>query len=169
LTFVLGGAASGKSGVSENIIINSGLQPIYIATSRIFDDEMQAKIDTHVGRRDDRWTTHDAPKDVGAVLGTCTKDQAVLLDCTTMWLTNVMLDGDDLPGAQANLLQALAACPAPVVVVSNEVGQGIVPENALARHFREVQGRLNIALAAQADCVIHVVAGLSHVLKGAHP
>lgn len=169
LTFVLGGAASGKSVVSENITVNSGLKPLYIATSRIFDDEMQAKINMHLSRRDASWTTHDAPKDVGAVLQSCTRDQAVLLDCATMWLTNVMLDGGDVPEAQIRLLQVLAACAAPVVVVSNEVGQGIVPENALARQFREAQGRLNIALAAQADCVIHVVAGLSHVLKGAHP
>ena len=86
-----------------------------------------------------------------------------------MWLTNALLDGDDLSDAQSNLLNALSDCAAPVVVVSNEVGQGIVPDNALARQFREAQGRLNIALAAQADCVIHVVAGLSQTLKGVHP
>lgn len=169
LTFVLGGAASGKSVASENLLINSGLRPVYVATSRIFDDEMQAKIDMHLARRDASWTTHDAPKDVAAVLRNCVAGQAVLVDCATMWLTNVMLDGDDVIEAQSALLLALACCPAPVVVVSNEVGQGIVPENALARRFREAQGRLNIALAAQADCVFHVVAGLSHVLKGTHP
>ena len=169
LTFVLGGAASGKSVTSETLISNSGLRPVYVATSRVFDTEMQAKIDTHRARRDARWITHDAPKDVARALNTCTTDQAVLLDCATMWLTNVMLDDDDLPSAQTALLHALATCTAPVVVVSNEVGQGIVPDNALGRRFREAQGRLNIALAAQANCVIHVVAGLSNVLKGEHP
>lgn len=169
LTFVLGGAASGKSVVSEALISNSGLRPVYVATSRVFDDEMQAKVDTHIDRRDQRWVTHDAPKDVAGVLRECTADQGVLLDCATMWLTNVILDGDDVSDAQSVLLQALCVCPAPVIVVSNEVGQGIVPENALARQFREAQGRLNIALAAQADCVVHVVAGLSHVLKGTLP
>jgi len=169
LTFVLGGAASGKSMVAENLILNSELTPLYLATSRVFDGEMQAKIDTHIARRDARWITHNAPKDVAPLLAKCADNQAVLLDCATMWLTNVMLDGDDLESAQAALSQALATCAAPVVVVSNEVGQGIVPENALARQFREAQGRLNIALAAQADCVIHVVAGLPRVLKGSHP
>lgn len=169
LTFVLGGAASGKSVVSETLILNSGLRPVYVATSRVFDDEMQAKVDTHIGRRDGRWVSYDAPKDVGGVLTKCTADQAVLLDCATMWLTNVMLDSNDVQDAQVALLQALSACPAPVIVVSNEVGQGIVPENALARQFREAQGRLNIAFAAQADCVIQVVAGLSNVLKGTQP
>lgn len=169
LTFVLGGAASGKSRHAEKIIINSGLERVYLATSRIFDDEMQQKIDRHIHRRDASWVTCDAPKDVRAVLERCAGRQAVLMDCATMWLTNMMLDGEDLEIAQRDLLDALARCPAPVVLVSNEVGQGIVPENALARRFREAQGRLNIALAAQADCVIHVVAGLSQVLKGTHP
>lgn len=169
LTFILGGAASGKSAFAERLIINSKLEPVYIATARIFDDEMQQKIDRHIARRDARWVRHDAPKDVATVLEACTSAQAVLLDCATMWLTNVMLDGDDPKDAQDDLLNALGRCSAPVVVVSNEVGQGIVPDNALARRFREAQGRLNIAIAAQADSVIHVVAGLSHVLKGTHP
>lgn len=169
LTFVLGGAASGKSVVAENLCLSSGLSPVYVATSRVYDAEMQAKVDTHLTRRDSRWITIDAPRDVAAALGTCTADQAVLLDCATMWLTNVMLDDDDLAAAQSGLRDALASCAAPVIVVSNEVGQGIVPDNALARRFREAQGRLNIALAAQADCVIHVVAGLGTVLKGTHP
>ena len=86
-----------------------------------------------------------------------------------MWLTNVIMDDQDIKTAQNDLLFALRTCDAPVVVVSNEVGQGIVPDNALARQFREAQGRLNIALAAQADCVLHVVAGLTRVLKGDAP
>lgn len=90
----------------------------------------------------------------------------MLLDCATMWLTNLMMDEADIGAAQADLLTSLADCPAPVVVVSNEVGQGIVPENALARRFREAQGRLNIALAAQADTVWHVLAGLPQLRKG---
>lgn len=169
MSFVLGGAASGKSVVAENLIENSGLNPIYLATSRIYDAEIQSKVDLHISRRDSRWTTFDAPRDVAGVLATGTPDQAILLDCATMWLTNVMLDEDDLEAAQGALLTALARCDAPVVVVSNEVGQGIVPDNALARRFREAQGRLNIALAAQATCVIHVVAGLPRVLKGDMP
>ena len=91
-------------------------------------------------------------------------------DCATLWLTNQILTEDgDLPTAQSTLLQALEAAPCPVIVVSNEVGQGIVPENALARRFREAQGRLNNELAAQADLVIQVTVGLPHILKGVMP
>ncbi len=169
LTLVLGGAASGKSVTAEKIILNSGLHPVYLATSRVFDEEMEAKIKVHKARRNARWINVDAANDTAQALKSCVQGHAVLLDCATMWLTNALLDGDDLSDAQSNLLNALSDCAAPVVVVSNEVGQGIVPDNALARQFREAQGRLNIALAAQADCVIHVVAGLSQTLKGVHP
>ncbi|WP_299727387.1 bifunctional adenosylcobinamide kinase/adenosylcobinamide-phosphate guanylyltransferase [uncultured Tateyamaria sp.] len=166
LTFVLGGAASGKSQIAENIIINSGLTPVYLATARIWDDEIQTKVDAHRARRGPDWITINAETDIATPLAQATPDQAVLLDCATMWLTNTMLDERDLGAAQNTLLTALAACTAPLVVVSNEVGQGIVPDNALTRQFREAQGRLNIALAAQADRVLHVVAGLSRTLKG---
>ena len=169
MTFVLGGAASGKSLIAENLILNSGLNPVYLATSRIWDDEVQTKVDVHRARRGPEWTTVNAPVDVATPLRAAEPDQAILLDCATMWLTNVMLDEMDISAAQAEMLAALGACPAPVVVVSNEVGQGIVPDNALARRFREAQGRLNIALAAKATCVLHVVAGLTQVLKGEAP
>ncbi|WP_299152182.1 bifunctional adenosylcobinamide kinase/adenosylcobinamide-phosphate guanylyltransferase [uncultured Tateyamaria sp.] len=169
MTFVLGGAASGKSQVAECMIINSGLSPIYLATARVWDDEVDAKVILHRTRRGPEWHTIDAPIDVATPLGLATSSQAVLLDCATMWLTNVILAERDVAQAQADLLTALAACAAPVVVVSNEVGQGIVPENALARKFREAQGRLNIALAAQSDCTVHVVAGLARTLKGTAP
>lgn len=167
--FVLGGAASGKSQMAEDILLNSGLDPVYLATSRIWDDEVQTKVDQHRARRDGTWQTIDAPIDLATPLAAATPGQAVLLDCATMWLTNLMMDDMDVAAAQDALLAALATCAAPVIVVSNEVGQGIVPENALARRFREAQGRLNIALAAQAGCVIHVVAGLPRVLKGEAP
>jgi adenosylcobinamide kinase/adenosylcobinamide-phosphate guanylyltransferase len=169
LTFILGGAASGKSVFAEKLILNSGLNPVYLATARIFDDEVQTKVDAHIARRDSNWITLNAPRDIAQALKNSTTDQAILLDCATMWLTNVMLDGDDVDAAQSALLTALGTCKAPVVVVSNEVGQGIVPENALARRFREAQGRLNIALATHSECVIHVVAGLGNTLKGTGP
>lgn len=169
LTFVLGGAASGKSQTAETIIHNSGLNPVYLATARIWDDEVQTKVDRHRARRGPEWHTINAPLDVAGPLGAATHDQVILLDCATMWLTNLMMDDLDIAAAQTDLLAALSACAAPVVVVSNEVGQGIVPDNALARRFRDAQGRLNIALAAQADTVLHVVAGLTHPLKGTAP
>ncbi|MEM8653942.1 MAG: bifunctional adenosylcobinamide kinase/adenosylcobinamide-phosphate guanylyltransferase [Pseudomonadota bacterium] len=169
LTLVLGGAASGKSQWAETLILNSGLKPVYLATSRIWDQEMQAKVDLHQARRGLEWVTVDAAQGVEDALDVAKADQCVLLECATMWLTNLMMDDADLTDAQTLLFEALGACAAPVVVVSNEVGQGIVPENALARRFREAQGRLNIALAAQADTVWHVLAGLPQLRKGVAP
>ncbi|MEL7164485.1 MAG: bifunctional adenosylcobinamide kinase/adenosylcobinamide-phosphate guanylyltransferase [Pseudomonadota bacterium] len=169
LSLVLGGAASGKSAFAEKMIVSSDLDRVYIATSQVRDEEMRQKIDKHVAQRGAGWTTIEAPLDVAAALAQLDASHAVLLDCATLWLTNMMLGGHDLGTAQAELLAACVATPAPVVVVSNEVGQGIVPDNALARQFREAQGRLNIALAAQANCVVHVLAGLPHVRKGEMP
>lgn len=169
LTFVLGGAASGKSVLAERFILNSSLTPIYVATSQVWDDEMSRKVALHQDRRGPEWQTIEAATDLGPACRGAPDGSAILVDCATMWLTNVMLGEHDLDVAQSALLDDLAAAPVPVVVVSNEVGLGIVPDNALARRFREAQGRLNIALAAQADCVVHVVAGLPHVLRGTLP
>jgi adenosylcobinamide kinase/adenosylcobinamide-phosphate guanylyltransferase len=166
---VLGGAASGKSAWAEALILSSGQTPVYLATSQCFDDEMRVKITIHQSRRDDRWHTIEAPLDLGPALTQCSPDQAVLLDCATMWLSNHMMTGSDLQKAQSDLLAVLRACPAPVVAVSNEVGQGIVPADSLSRAFREAQGRLNIALAAQSDLAVNVIAGLPMVLKGQLP
>lgn len=166
LSLVLGGAASGKSVFAENLILNSTLSPIYIATSRIWDDETKTRVDVHKLRRDGSWTTIEAIFDLTFALNAATADQAVLIDCATMWLTNHVLEENDLLVAQTQLLRALKACAAPIVIVSNEVGQGIVPDNALSRRFREAQGRLNIVLAAQSDVAVQVVAGLPNVLKG---
>jgi adenosylcobinamide kinase/adenosylcobinamide-phosphate guanylyltransferase len=165
LTLVLGGAASGKSAYAESVITNSGLQKVYIATAQVWDDEMAAKVARHRDMRGAGWQTIEEPRDLPPVLAQMQPDQAVLLDCATLWLTNVILAEDDLNVAQADLLAALAQCKAPVVIVTNEVGQGIVPENALARRFRSAQGALNQALAAQADHVVAVMAGLPLVLK----
>lgn len=142
---------------------------IYVATGRVFDDEVARKVAIHKKRRDARWTTIDAPLDLGAALAGLTPDQAVLIDCATMWLTNHLMDETDLEAEQRGMIDALKTCTAPWVIVSNEVGQGIVPQNALARRFREAQGRLNIMLAEQADLVVQITAGLPQVLKGRLP
>ncbi len=169
LTFVLGGAASGKSAFAEQLVVLSGKSRVYLATSQVFDDEMRDKVKRHVSQRGSGWDTIEAPLDLGATLAELTPDQICLIDCATMWLTNHLLAEHDLQQAQTALLDALRDCPAPVVIVSNEVGHGIVPGNALSRQFREAQGRLNIALAAQADLVVQVTAGLPVVLKGQLP
>ena len=165
-TFVLGGAASGKSVWAEKYIENMDLEKVYVATGQVFDDEIEARVKVHQARRDADWRTVEAPLDMAAALTDLTPKHAVLIDCATMWLSNHLLAENDLEAAQKELLSALAACPAQAVLVSNEVGHGIVPDNALARHFREAQGRLNIALAAQALNVVQVTAGLAMVLKG---
>jgi len=169
LTFVLGGAASGKSLWAENLLLGSTLAPVYLATSRAFDDEIKFKINLHKRRRSSDWINIEADMDLAEPLNALHSEQAVLIDCATMWLSNQMMDDTDLEKGQATLLVALTSCAAPVVIVSNEVGHGIVPDNALARRFREAQGRLNIALAEQADLVVLVTAGLPQVLKGQLP
>ncbi len=169
LTFVLGGAASGKSLWAENLLLSSHLEPVYLATARVFDDEIFSKVLLHKNRRGPVWTNLEAEIDVGTPLEQLEQHQAVLIDCATMWLTNLMMDDLDVEPAIEGLLKALRSCLAPVVVVSNEVGHGIVPENALARRFREAQGQLNCALAAQADLAVFVTAGLPQVLKGRLP
>lgn len=167
VTLVIGGARSGKSGLAERLVRASGLPRTYIATAQPFDDEMRARIARHQADRGEGWHTVAAPTAVAAALEAARG--VVLLDCATLWLSNHMLAGADIAVESARLLAALAACPAPVVVVSNEVGWSIVPENALARAFRDHQGRLNQALAAQAGLVVAVMAGLPLVLKGALP
>jgi adenosylcobinamide kinase/adenosylcobinamide-phosphate guanylyltransferase len=169
LTLVIGGAASGKSAYAESLARQSGRPRIYLATSTAQDTEMQTKIARHIAQRGTGWTTIEAPLDLGPVLSNLTADQICLIDCATLWLSNQMMADNDILTAQSALLETLKFCAAPCIIVTNEVGHGIVPGNALARTFREVQGRLNIALAAQADLVVQVTVGLSTVLKGAQP
>lgn len=168
-TFVLGGAASGKSVWAETLIINSKLKPVYLATGRMQDAETQKRVELHRARRDARWRTIESPLELGMPLATLKKGEAVLIDCATMWLSNHMLADQTISAAQDDLLAALDNCPVPWIIVSNEVGHGIVPDNALARRFREAQGRLNIALAARAELAVFVTAGIAQVLKGTLP
>lgn len=169
LTLVLGGAASGKSAFAEALVVETGRPRLYVATAQALDDEMQAKVDRHRRMRGAGWRTIEAPLNVGAALRAADETDVVLLDCASMWLSNQMLAEVDLTRAQEHLLSGLATCRAPVVVVSNEVGLSVVPDNALARRFREAQGELNQALAARAGLVVNVIAGLPQVLKGQLP
>jgi adenosylcobinamide kinase/adenosylcobinamide-phosphate guanylyltransferase len=166
LALILGGAASGKSTFAEGLVTGLGWPRVYLATAQAWDEEMQARIARHREARGPAWRTVEAPLDLARALRDVTREEAVLVDCATLWLSNRMLAGDDLPAAEAELLAALAGCPAPVAVVSNEVGLGIVPDTALGRRFRDAQGGLNQRLAAQADLVVFVAAGLPLVLKG---
>lgn len=169
LSVVIGGARSGKSRFAERLITKSRQNPRYIATAQAWDDEMRARIAQHQTDRGTGWITVEAPLRLDDALARAQRGEAVLVDCATLWLSNHLLAEHDLAVECANLLAALSACSAPVVVVTNEVGFGIVPDNALARRFRDAQGRLNQQLAAQADLAVLVVAGLPLVLKGVLP
>lgn len=169
LTLVLGGAASGKSAWAESLTLSSGLRPVYLATGQAFDDDTKSKINIHKARRGPEWDLLETSGSVADALSAVNIGTVVLLDCATMWLTNRMLAEQAIDDAPDVFLSEIAFAKAPVIVVTNEVGQGIVPDNAMARSFREAQGRLNIAVAAQADCVVQVVAGLPNVLKGSVP
>ncbi|PZF76790.1 bifunctional adenosylcobinamide kinase/adenosylcobinamide-phosphate guanylyltransferase [Aestuariivirga litoralis] len=164
LTLVLGGARSGKSRFAESLARQHGGPRTYIATAEPFDDEMRQRIARHRDQRaGDGWQTLEAPLDPAAVLP---REGLVLLDCVTVWLGNLMHHGRDLKAEVTKLCAALEACPAEVILVSNEVGLSIVPENAMARRFRDEQGLANQALAAIADNVFFIAAGLPLKLKG---
>ena len=165
LTLVLGGAASGKSDYAENLVLQVDPAPIYIATAQIFDDEMAEKAAAHRTDRGSAWTTIEEPTELPDILVNIKPDQAVLIDCATMWLSNIFLANRDVVAASEDLIMAIQKCAGWLVIVSNEVGYGIVPDNALARRFRNAQGKLNQLLAAEADQVTSVVAGLPLHLK----
>lgn len=168
VTLVLGGARSGKSSFAEEMAVSKERELFYIATGQPGDEEMAARIAEHQVRRGPHWQTVDAPLDLPAALvSTVGPGRVALVDCLTLWLSNLMAAERDLSGATAALLEALEQAAGPVILVSNEVGLGIVPMNALARAFRDHQGRLNQQVAAAADKVVFMAAGLPLTLKGA--
>ena len=170
LTLVIGGAASGKSAEAEALVRRQPGARVYIASAEAHDDEMRAKIAAHrAARSGDGWRTVEAPLDVAGAVAALREGEVALFDCATFWLTNQMLGGHDWADEAERLLAALREAKAPVVVVSNETGQGIVPETRLGRQFRQAQGELNQRIAAQAGLVIAVMAGLPLVLKGVRP
>lgn len=163
VTLVLGGARSGKSRFAEGLAPSAGAKT-YVATAEAFDDEMRARIDHHKLQRGQGWDTLEAPLDLVAAV----RDVAagfVLVDCITVWLGNLMHHGRDVQDEVAALCEALRLCRTTVVLVSNEVGLSIVPENALARRFRDEQGFANQRLAQLADAVYFIAAGLPLALK----
>lgn len=170
VTLILGGARSGKSSYAERLA-ESGPGPcVYLATAPApdvaGDAEMAERIEIHRQRRGARWSTHEEPVALaGALAATARPDSVVVVDCLTLWLSNVMFADLDVENQCEQLCAALPALTGPVVLVSNEVGLGIVPDNALARRFRDAAGRLNQAVAAAADRVVFVAAGLPLVMK----
>lgn len=166
VTLVLGGARSGKSRHAETLVEAQPGACIYIATAEAGDAEMAERIRRHRARRGERWSTIEAPLELAsAIAGAATPSGAVMVDCLTLWLSNLMAAGR-APGSEVDALVAsLADLRGPVVFVSNEVGQGIVPMNALAREFRDAAGLANQAIAAAAQSVVLMVAGLPLAVK----
>jgi adenosylcobinamide kinase / adenosylcobinamide-phosphate guanylyltransferase len=167
LTLVLGGARSGKSRYAERLIAASPPPWTYVATATAADAEMAQRIAMHQARRGDGWQTVEAPHDLAAALRHVERDAPILVDCLTLWLSNRMLAGADVEAETTPIETSLGSRRAPVIVVSNEVGLGIVPDNELARRFRDLQGRLNQRMAARAGRVVLMVAGLPLVVKDA--
>ena len=164
IELVIGGARSGKSAHAERQALDSGLRVIYLATAQAFDAEMAERIAHHRARRPAGWRSVEEPLALAAALAREAAPEAcVLVDCLTLWLSNVLLA--ERQGEIGRLLAVLPTLPGRIVLVSNEVGWSIVPENALARRFRDEQGRLNQRVAALAGRVTLVAAGLPLVLK----
>jgi adenosylcobinamide kinase / adenosylcobinamide-phosphate guanylyltransferase len=167
ITLITGGARSGKSRFAESLI--TALPPpwTYVATAEAGDAEMAARIAEHRKRRGASWAIVEIPHELAGAFSRIDEAAPVLVDCLTFWLSNRLLAGADLEKETENLASVLARRSGPLVLVTNEVGSGIVPDNALARRFRDAQGRLNQRMAVLADRVVLVVAGLPLVLKGA--
>jgi len=166
LTFVLGGARSGKSRYAESLITALPQPWVYIATAEARDDEMAARIAEHKARRAAGWQTIEAPHELPQALDAAPRGAAVLVDCLTLWLSNVMHGAFDIDRIMLRLEEALHRRVGTTVLVSNEVGLGIVPNSELGRAFRDAQGKLNQRIAAHAGRVVFMVAGLPLVMKG---
>lgn len=165
-TLVLGGARSGKSAFAERMIIESNLAPVYLATATAGDEEMQERIARHRTRRGPDWTTVEEPLAlIDALTQVSQAGRAVLVDCLTLWLSNLMLAGRDPDVEAERLARFLGVAAHPIVLVSNEVGLGLVPETRLGRDFRDAQGRLNQIVASSVPNVVFVAAGLPLRLK----
>jgi adenosylcobinamide kinase/adenosylcobinamide-phosphate guanylyltransferase len=165
LTLVLGGARSGKSRYAESLVMALPSPWLYVATAEARDGEMAERVAVHQGRRGPSWRTVETPRDIAGALAANANTPA-LVDCLTLWLSNVLLADADVDAEIEHLDGALARAAAPVVLVANEVGSGIVPDNALGRRFRDLQGLLNQRIAARVDRVFLIVAGLPLTLKG---
>lgn len=167
ISFVIGGARSGKSRIAQQLAEAYPGPLLFIATAEAFDAEMRDRITLHQQDRGPRWSTLEAPVNlIEAIRQSGEAGQVLLVDCLTVWLGNLMHHGHDLDVATKALVLAIAESRGPIILVSNEVGQGIVPDNAMARTFRDASGRLNQRIAASADHVMLITAGLVQKIKG---
>ncbi len=164
---VLGGARSGKSAYAEGLL--AGAAALYVATGQAFDSEMAERIRIHRDRRGPLWSTIEEPLDLSDCLDRhLSADRAILVDCLTLWISNLMHAGRDVAAETDRLAELLAAPAGPVVLVSSEVGLGLVPDNKMAREFRDHQGRVNQTIASVCRRVVFVAAGLPLIMKDMH-
>jgi adenosylcobinamide kinase/adenosylcobinamide-phosphate guanylyltransferase len=168
---VLGGARSGKTGFAERLAMRAGERPVYLATAAALDAEMRERVRTHQQQRSGRFTTLEEPVDLtGAILRAAGTHDVILVDCLTLWVTNLLAGNIDVAGAVEELAAVLGEVKTTrVILVSNEVGLGIVPDNPLARTFRDLSGSAHQRLAEICDDVHFVIAGLPLTLKGEPP
>ena len=165
-TLILGGMRSGKSRYAERLVLQSGAEPVYLATAEALDDEMADRIARHRRRRDARFRVVEEPLALAAALEReCAPGRAVLVDCLTLWLTNLMVQTRPVETDIERLLVCLPGLPGAVVLVSNEVGQGVVPANAMARAFVDHAGALHQRIAEEVDAVVFMTAGIPQRLK----
>jgi adenosylcobinamide kinase/adenosylcobinamide-phosphate guanylyltransferase len=163
---VLGGARSGKSRYAQRLAESSRLQPVLIATAQPHDAEMALRIERHAAERGAQWTVVEEPVALAEALWReAGKERIVVVDCATLWLSKILVGGDNIAAATQHLAESVAKLSGPVIFVSNEVGGGLVPENGLARAFRDAQGLLNQALAEACEAVVLVSAGIAVCLK----
>lgn len=169
ISLILGGARSGKSLYAENLAGKAGKKKIYLATAAIYDDEMQERIDKHRARRDGSWQTIEEPIEIAKIINPPTTNNqqptVILVDCLTLWLSNLLHLKMDVTQQIELLTKALKTTKSEVILVSSEVGMGIVPENQLARQFRDHAGIMNQHIAEEADKVVLIVAGIPMIIK----
>ena len=167
VTLILGGARSGKSAHGEMLALERFSSPVYIFTAQAWDDEMKDRVKIHKQRRNGKnWKDVEAPLELSeAIKNNATINNCILIDCLTLWLTNLLLAGVDIDKAIDELLATIEACPGEVILISSEVGLGIVPENSMARKFRDLSGKLHQKLAIEAENVLLMVAGIPMVVK----
>lgn len=169
VTLVLGGARSGKSRYAENLL-EPYAEKVYLATARAGDDEMRARIEAHRARRGDGWLTVEEPVDIVDIIDAeSARDRPLLIDCLTLWAMNFVAAGRDGGQEVTKLFEALGRTQGPVVMVSNEIGLGVIPENELSRLFVDLQGNVNQVAAQAAERVVLVAAGLPLVMKDRNP
>jgi adenosylcobinamide kinase/adenosylcobinamide-phosphate guanylyltransferase len=168
---VLGGARSGKTGFAERLAMRNGHKPVYLATATVLDSEMEDRVRTHQAQRQGRFRTVEEPLDLsGAIVSASQSSDIILVDCLTLWITNMLEESIDVADAVEELAATLGdVTAARVILVSNEVGLGIVPDNPMARHFRDLAGSAHQRLAEICDDVYFVAAGLAMTIKGDPP